>query len=203
MFSNNFEDLAWLFASDNRNRKIIRQNIDEAAFLWKMVRVTSGPILEIGRKYGGSTVLLLWAGDGRPVTSIDFNPKHNDYCENIFNKIHKDSPELLNLIIGDSRKTIINSSYGFAFVDGDHSYDGVRQDVYAHWNSLKKFNNCDPIIVFHDAVINDGLSYINQINHSDGVVNFCNELVVGGYAAKIGSAGSSLALKKLSDLPKL
>lgn len=198
MLSNNFEDLVWLFQSDNKNRNIIRQNFNEAAFLWKMVRMTSGPILEIGRKYGGSTVLLLSAGSGRHVTSIDLYPKHNPLCENIFKNLENNN---LYLITGDSRKELKNQQFGFMFVDGDHSYDGVKADIYTHWKNLKTFNNNDPIVVFHDAVPNDGLKYKHEINHADGVLKLCNSLVSNKCASIIGSAGSSLALKKTNELP--
>src|SRR5207237_930554 len=53
-----FEDLAWIFTCDSRNRGLVRQGFDEAAVLWKAVKATSGNMLEIGRNLAGSTVLL-------------------------------------------------------------------------------------------------------------------------------------------------
>jgi hypothetical protein len=55
--------------------------------------------------------------------------------------------------------------------------------------------------VFHDAQPNDGLSHRNEINHCPGVAQLCDELVAGGYAALIGTAGSMLWVEKLADLP--
>ena len=66
-----FEDLAWLFRCDSRNRGIIAQGFDEAAMLWKATRATAGDILEIGRKRAGSTVLLAAASPGRLIYSLD------------------------------------------------------------------------------------------------------------------------------------
>ena len=67
-----FEDLAWIFTCDSRNRGLIRQGFDEAALLWKAVKATSGNILEIGRNLAGSTVLLAAAtGPDREIYSID------------------------------------------------------------------------------------------------------------------------------------
>ena len=64
-----FEDLAWLFTCDSRNRGLIRQGFDEAALLWKAVKTTTGNILEIGRNFGGSTVLLAVAGPDREIAA--------------------------------------------------------------------------------------------------------------------------------------
>src|SRR5207245_8520064 len=35
-----FEDLAWIFTCDSRNRGLVRQGFDEAAVLWKAVKAT-------------------------------------------------------------------------------------------------------------------------------------------------------------------
>src|SRR3989441_7623912 len=73
-----FEDLAWIFTCDSRNRGLIRQGFDEAALLWKAVKATSGNTLEIGRNLAGSTVLLAAAADpDREIYSID-NRSHED-----------------------------------------------------------------------------------------------------------------------------
>src|SRR5947199_5554356 len=75
--SERFEDIAWLFTCDSRNRGLIRQGFDEAALLWKAVKTTRGNILEIGRNFAGSTVLLAAAAPDRQIYSID-NRSHED-----------------------------------------------------------------------------------------------------------------------------
>src|SRR5437879_11693754 len=78
-----FEDLAWIFTCDSRNRGLIRQGFDEAALLWKAVKATSGNILEIGRNLAGSTVLLAAAaGTNREIYSIDNRSNEDDACKN-------------------------------------------------------------------------------------------------------------------------
>src|SRR5438552_7560314 len=85
-----FEDLAWIFTCDSRNRGFIRQGFDEAAVLWKATKATSGNILEIGRNLAGSTVLLAAAGPDREIYSIDNRSNEDrackDYLENAANK---------------------------------------------------------------------------------------------------------------------
>src|SRR5947208_7955870 len=78
-----FEDLAWLFTCDSRNRGLIRQGFDEAALLWKTVKVTSGNILEIGRNLAGSTVLIAAASESdREIYSIDNRSNEDRACKN-------------------------------------------------------------------------------------------------------------------------
>jgi predicted O-methyltransferase YrrM len=81
-----FEDVAFLFTSDNRNRGTLRMNFDEAALLWKSVRATHGGVLEIGRRFGGSTVLLALAAPDRTITSIDIAPEHAPVAQAFFDR---------------------------------------------------------------------------------------------------------------------
>jgi len=170
--------------------------------LWRAVRASEGPILEIGRRHGGSTVLLAAAGGDRTVTSIDLAPAHNPACDVAFQKINEQTPGRLKLIIGNSRQTLPAETFGFVFIDGDHSYQGVRADVVAHWNSLKAVGAAPGFAVFHDAVPNDGLAHTGQPNHHEGVRRVCDELIAAGCAERVASAGSSLWLRKLTDLPQ-
>lgn len=193
----NFEDLVWLFTSDNRNRGIVRLNFDEAGLLWRTVRHTRGSILEIGRRHGGSTVMILAAADNRPVTSIDLAPAHHPLAEQFFQR-----PEVaarLRLIVGDSRQPL-NDCFGCAFIDGDHSYEGVRDDVLAHWNNVQASPDGPALIAFHDAVPNPGLHWASEINHCPGVAQLCDQLCSGGYAVIEETAGSMLTVRKIRDL---
>src|ERR1700757_1069080 len=79
-----FEDMVWLFRCDSRNRGIIRQGFDEAALLWKAVKATGGDIIEVGRNYAGSTVLLAAAsGPSRTIWSIDLRSEYNPKCAEV------------------------------------------------------------------------------------------------------------------------
>lgn len=192
-----FEELAWLFASTTHNRGIIRQDFNEAALLWSAVRSSRGPMLEIGRRHGGSTVLLLLSGSDRSILSIDSEPAHHPICDHYFQR--PDIAARLTLKVGDSRIPVV-ATFGFAFIDGDHTYEGVRADVVAHWNALREFEGVPPSVVFHDAVPNSqGVDHTSS--HHDGVQKVCEELVAQGCAIRRGVAGSSLWLQKINDLP--
>ena len=196
------EDMVWLFSSDNRNRGIISQNIDEASLLWRAARMTAGPILEIGRRHGGTTVLLLAAGGNRPVVSIDLAPEHHEECDRVFAEVAVSQPGRLQLMIADSRLPLDTSyRFGLLFIDGDHTYDGVRADTIAHWGAVSQQLGNPALVVYHDAVPNSGLIHEGRPNHHEGVQKFCDELISAGCAVARFSTGSSLVLEKTGELP--
>ena len=70
------------------------------------------------------------------------------------------------------------------FVDGDHSYEGVRRDITHHWNYLEGPCLC------HD--------YTDPT--CEGVTKFIDEWIEEGYAEIIEQTGTMVALRKLKDL---
>ena len=217
------EDLPWLFTCDSRNRGLIRQGFDEAALLWKAVKATTGNILEIGRNFGGSTVLLAAAGVDREIYSIDNRSHEDSACKNFL--VRPENKQRVHLLVTDSRKTLPDLSFGLLFIDGDHSFAGVLADVLAHWNSLQARDGNIALAAFHDALPNDNIRWRdadrrwNRVwtrlknkfrkrqkpeiapDYSPGVFRVCDELVRQGAASKWRSASSMLVLKKLRDLP--
>lgn len=218
-----FEDLAWLFTCDSRNRGLIRQGFDEAALLWKAVKATTGNILEIGRNFAGSTVLLAAAGAGREIYSIDNRSHEDSACKNYLAR--PENKQRVHLLVIDSRKTLPDVSFGLLFIDGDHSFEGVLADVVAHWNSLQSDGTNVALAAFHDALPNDNFKWrdadrqFNRVwtrlknkfrkrqkaevaqDYEPGVQRVCDELVRQGAAATWQSAGSMLVLRKITDLP--
>ena len=220
----NFEDLTWLFSCDSRNRGLIRQGFDEAALLWKAVKATTGSILEIGRNFAGSTVLLVAAADAnREIYSIDNRSREDTACKSYLAK--PENRQRVHLLVTDSRKTLPNVSFRLLFIDGDHSFEGVLADVVAHWNSLESRDGTLALAAFHDALPNENFKWrdadrrFNRFwtrlknklrkrqkaevapDYSPGVFRVCEELVRQGVATKWASAGSMLVLQKLADLP--
>ena len=219
-----FEDLTWLFTCDSRNRGIIRQGFDEASLLWKAVKATSGNILEIGRNRAGSTVLIAAASQGRKLYSIDlksnFNPTCGEYLTNLQNK------DRVHLLVADSRNPLADKRYGFLFIDGDHSLEGVLADVIAHWNALVDIDGKAGLATFHDARPNENFKWRdadrtanrfwirlkNKIrkrqkpevapDYEIGVFRVCEKLLELRLAEHWGAAGSMLVVRKLADLPK-
>ena len=222
--SESFEDLVWLFTCDSRNRGLIRQGFDEAALLWKAVKATAGNVLEIGRNFGGSTVLLAAAAAKREIYSIDVRSHEDSVCKNYLTRTG--NKERVHLLVTDSRKTLPDLVFGLLFVDGDHSFEGILADVVAHWNSLKGHDGNLALAAFHDALPNDNFKWRDADrrlhrfwtrlknkfrkrqkptvapDYEPGVQRVCEELVRQGAASKWQSAGSMLVLKKLADLPR-
>jgi len=219
-----FENLAWLFTCDSRNRGLIRQGFDEAALLWKAVKSTSGDILEIGRNLAGSTVLLAAASEAdRNIYSIDTRSNEDRACKEYLSQ--SANGDRVHLLMADSRAPLPNLRFGMLFIDGDHTFAGVLADVVAHWNTLQSSAQAPALAAFHDALPNDNfkwrdanrqwkrfwIRFKNKFReekkpeigpaYEPGVLKVCQELIRRGFAEKWRSAGSMFVLRKLADLP--
>src|SRR5437899_11011022 len=149
-----FEDQSWFFTYYCRNLCLVRKRLDESAVLWKAVKATSGNMLEIGRNLAGSTVLLAAAAaPDREIYSID-NRSHEDRaCKDYLARAANKGR--VHLLVADSRVPIPNLRFGFLFIDGDHTFEGVLGDVVAHWNALQSSGEKPAVVAFHDALPND------------------------------------------------
>ncbi|MFA6088635.1 MAG: class I SAM-dependent methyltransferase [Candidatus Woesearchaeota archaeon] len=147
-----FEDLIWLFNSDETTRGIIRMNLAEAALLFKYVKKTCNTeneknIIEIGRKFGGSTAILASnLGPHDCVYSIDI--KENDRAKSTLEKIG--TVPNLHLITGDSKKIgeTWKDPISLILIDGDHSYKGVKSDADIWLPHVIQFGYA----FFHDVI---------------------------------------------------
>ena len=157
-----FEDLAFLFSSNQLNHGVASLQIDEAALLFRLARdVETGPIAEIGRFKGGSTVVFasalpegaeLWSYDLHVALRPDMTGEQLD-AElgaalerlGLSAKVH--------LLVADSRTVEPPPApLELLFVDGDHSYEGARAD-FARW---REFVRPRGHLLFHDAVDTGG-----------------------------------------------
>ena len=174
-----FHDLSYLFACNQANRGIIAQDFDEAAYLWKVV-VDNKPakMLEIGRWLGGSTILLVSAAalHGGKVVSVDLKVKCPEYAQDEVLKKHLAALGLSNyeLVIASGHDFKPTFNIDMAFIDGDHSYEGVRKD----FENVMKYLSDKADIVFHDscksrphATCHDGVAKLmNEIKEMTGFV---------------------------------
>ena len=121
-------------------RKIIRMNPAEATILHFFCKKAKTRIVEIGTRYGGSTFVICNCSTV-PVISIDKN-----YHENYVKKVKEQFESRLQIINKTSRDVNLQDKYDVLFVDGSHTFRGVRADIINYWNNLE----INGYAIFHD-----------------------------------------------------
>ena len=158
-----FEDLAFLFSSNQLNHGIASLQLDEAALLFRLARrvPAGGAVAELGRFKGGSTLLLASAlPDGAELWSYDLHvPLRPDMQGPELDRALGDAlcryglEGKVHLLVGDSRTLPPPPRpCDLVFVDGDHTYEGARAD-YLRW---REFLAPGGQLLFHDAVDTGG-----------------------------------------------
>ena len=139
-----FEDLLGLFWLSPLNRGVLRQDLDEAAALFRLVSELEAPEgLEIGRFFGGSTIMLAAAvGERGTLLSIDRDPQDDDTLRRILRD--KDLDWRVTLVTADANEVKCSETFDFALIDGDHSYQGAKRDLNRWAPKVRGY------VVFHD-----------------------------------------------------
>jgi len=192
-----FEDLAFLFSSNQLNHGIAALQLDEAALLYRLARnAQSGPFAEIGRFKGGSTMVLatalpegieLWSYDlhvaWRPdLPGAAFDKELSGALER-YGLAHK-----VHLVVADSRTVDPPPApLELLFVDGDHSYDGARAD-FERWGAFVRPGGH---LLFHDAV--DTGRYGNTY---PGVVRLMGEIEPDAWEPQPGAGSIAHFVKR-------
>lgn len=141
-----FNDLDFLFWSSPLNRGLLRQDFDEASALYKTIQSLNAPLgVEIGRAFGGSTLLMALAvGLNGKILSIDIAPQHDKKLNAVLERYK--IRELVELIVGDANRIEITRPLDFVFIDGDHSYEGAKRD-HDQWARCVKKGG---FVIHHD-----------------------------------------------------
>jgi len=156
----NFENLVWLFKQGEESRNIIRLNIAEAAFLYSLCKrmCSCSPqlkktIVEIGRKQGGSTALLLGClGPYDQLFSIDIK-KHNK-LENNLKRINGSTTGLH--LIDEKPETIgrdWNEEIDLILINRDYSIHEIQNYIQTWSPHIKNFG----FVFFHNIIPIDDL----------------------------------------------
>lgn len=196
-----FEDLAFLFSSNQLNHGVASLQIDEAALLYRLARdVPAGSaVAEIGRFKGGSTFVLASAlPDGVELWSYDLHVAlRPDMPGELLDAELTDAlrryrvDDKVHLIVGDSRTVgPPPSPLQLLFVDGDHSYEGARAD-FRHWQG---FVEPGGHLLFHDAVDSGGYG-----NFYPGIARLVTEVSGDPEWRRIEGAGSIAHFVKRSE----
>ena len=150
-----FEDLAFLFSSTILAHGIASLRLDEAAYLYRVVRdLKPRTVVEIGRFRGGSTFLIAAAlGDGI-VHSYDLDTRDGHSGAELDGHLvaalqRFGLSDRAHLHVADSRSADPPASeIDLLFIDGDHREEGVRAD-FDRWSPLLSARGH---VIFHDAV---------------------------------------------------
>ena len=157
-----FEALAFMFSSNQLNHGVASLQLDEAAFLFRLARdVRRGPVVEIGRFKGGSTLIMssalpdgveLWSYDAHVALRPDMPGSLLDAeLRGALERFGLDSK--VKLLVGDSKTADPPPDpIELLFIDGDHTYEGARSD-FERWGT---FVAPGGRVLFHDAVDTGG-----------------------------------------------
>jgi SAM-dependent methyltransferase len=130
-----FADVTWLFTSSMLNHGLARQELSEAAYLWRLVRGHVTDVAEIGRYRGGTT--FLFAAAGAHVVSIDRREPMPGSDADLLNALERagldDRVELVN---ADIREYVPGRTFGLVLFDIQSPYDVVAFGLERWWQAV-------------------------------------------------------------------
>lgn len=152
-----FEDLDFLFTSSQLNHGIVSLRLDEAAFLFRLVRsLDEATVVELGRFKGGSTFLLavaktresqLWSYDLH--VEVPAGATGEELDSELSAGLARYGLENVHVVVADTRTaTAPDADIDLLFIDADHSYEGARAD-FDRWGPLVRPGGH---LLFHDGV---------------------------------------------------
>jgi predicted O-methyltransferase YrrM len=163
---------------------------DQRAIYYLIRSLDIRNVLEIGTHIGCSTVniaLALKDNDGAKLTTVDIDdvnttegcPRdliHKIGCESFVDFVVSDSVEFLNNT---------NEKYDFIFLDGDHSYGTVYQELPIAYEKLKD----NGIILFHDYFEDYKPLWKSSANVLEGPFRAVSQLLKDGLKLHVEPCG--------------
>ncbi len=149
-------DLAFSFTAAGRRLEPLQIRSEIRSLLAAVASLRPKVMLEIGTAHGGT--LLLWTAVADPcatILSLDF-AGYAKWMAPFFNSFAR-GKQRIELIQANSHElttqkkiedTLDGNELDFVFIDGDHSYDGVKQDFQMYCNSVRSGG----MVAFHDIV---------------------------------------------------
>lgn len=132
-----FDDLAWLFSSNWLNHRFTRLDLDEAVYLFRLVRSMENPrVAELGRFRGGTTIFF--AGTAGEVVSVDGNPRQDVWgpqLERVLDQLGV--RDRVTLVVGDTRTCELGPEpYDLVFFDASVTGDAIRAEMEHWWPAI-------------------------------------------------------------------
>lgn len=129
-------------------------------------------IVNIGAERGTSTLSILEERPDSYIFSIDVNPSEGE-IENL-KKAGLDTKRVIRVLERSQEVGHLWPFYvNFVWVDGDHSYNGVKGDILAWWPKLKT----NGIMALHDYFEGEPPKH-----NPSGAGEAIRELMIGKYA---------------------
>jgi predicted O-methyltransferase YrrM len=195
-----FDHLAGLFSSTSLDHGVISMTVRQAAYIFGLVRqLKARKAIEIGRYKGGSTILIASAMGGQgQLWSIDNGEKEvrldqhgvqkRPYDEQTQDFCRRHGLHGVQLLVGDSRTLQVDTGeVDLVFIDGDHSYEGVKNDFERFGRRARKGG----------AVLLDDAFADLSATHSDTVGRLIDEIVRAGEYRLVKSVNRLAHLERM------
>jgi predicted O-methyltransferase YrrM len=158
-----------------------RLHFSEASYniiLTLIKKYSPNNIFEIGTEYGaGTTLMAIYSSINTKIWTLDITPLGNKLLELAEQKLDTEGICFKNIPEIHKITPIICNSYefnptslpkmDFIFIDGDHSYDAVKNDTIL---ALKMINS-GGIILWHDTSLSEIKKYLDEISNEFDIIN--------------------------------
>jgi predicted O-methyltransferase YrrM len=186
-----FEHLMGLFSSTTLDEWIATMNVRQSAYLFGLIRrKRARRVIEVGRQWGGATLLIAAAMRGQgEFWSID-DPARLDYDVNVLGRsLHRPVEHQVadlcrrlglrvHILVGDSRALQIETGpVDLVFIDGDHSYAAALSDFERFGTRVR----VGGAVLFDDAVYDD----FSEPSHTADVKKVVREVEARGDFARV------------------